>query len=93
MSQEIKIHHRKSLSLFSNAMENKLRQNDWKGGWEQLSVSYLIKRLSDEVEELKSAIKTNDIKQISLESVDVANFAMMIFDNCSKILEVLEAKR
>ena len=56
------------------AMEGKLRENDHKGGWENCKESYLTNRLYEEIEEF---FDTKDVNEL----IDVANFAMMIWDN------------
>lgn len=67
---------------FTRIMEKVLRDNDFKGGWENCSNSYLIAKLNGEVDELKAAIwKDLDTRTIIQEAADVANVAMMIADN------------
>ena len=62
---------------FAEAMEDKLRINDSKGGWLECDLTYLKERLEDEVGELLRADTDEDICD---ECCDVANFAMMIYD-------------
>lgn len=63
-------------------MLGKLNENIEKGGWEQISIQELYCRLLDEVEELGDAIRTGGYSgYMPDEAIDVANFAMMIFDN------------
>lgn len=63
---------------FAKAMEKKLKENDHKGGWKDCDISYLNHSLNEEVSELQSAILEEGY--ITDECVDIANFAMMIFD-------------
>lgn len=64
---------------FANDMEEILCIYDNKSYWSQVDISYLLGCLRDQVEKLDNAIATKtDIKN---EAVDVANFAMMIWDN------------
>ncbi len=90
---------RSSVRVFSLLMEDKLRQNDHKGGWQGCTAEYLKKRLLDEAMELVDAVDTtgfyipgamlgmDDIKRLGREAADVANFAMMIADNCGALVE------
>ncbi len=76
------IRRRKALLWFGKKMEEALRWNDYKGGWENCSNEYLIAKLNEEVDELKQAIwmgKSGDM--IMQEAADVANIAMMLADN------------
>jgi NTP pyrophosphatase (non-canonical NTP hydrolase) len=80
-----------SIKKFAEAMQAKLNKNehkkcsvmnnDQKGRqWKHCSYDWLLFRLRQEVMELEEAYMKNheDIKE---EAVDVANFAMMFFDN------------
>jgi len=72
---------RPAVAAFAMAMELKLRRNDHKKHWRECSIEYLLKRLGDEVEELRMVIEANGSAGTVLgEAVDVANFAMMIAD-------------
>ncbi len=63
-------------------MIDTLNDNIHKGGWEQMSIQELYYRLLDEVDELGREIASDEYNScISDEAIDVANFAMMIFDN------------
>lgn len=87
------MHPREEVLWFAAKMEKELRENDHKGGWEDCTYEYLLKRLRDEYAELKHkldrlqypvipAMTQNDYielrKQIVSEAADVANFSMMI---------------
>ena len=76
---------------FTEEREKKLAANDHKGGWEDEDVSWLFKRLEEEVKELGRVLDKADaifsncpdtefIPEIISEAADVANFAMMIAD-------------
>lgn len=69
---------RKEVVEFSKQMENKLKKNDYKGGWSNLSAEYLLMLLKKEVSELEAAIQSQSDTDIISECADVANFAMMI---------------
>lgn len=74
---------------FAVAMEKVLRRNDYKGGWVDCSYAYLITCLEDEVKELRSAYcKRRDVfSTMHEEAIDVANFAMMIYDKWNHDLD------
>ena len=74
---------RNEVKSFALLMETKLRKNDYKGGWEKESFTYLFGRLDDEMKELNRAVASakTDYNRITDELVDVANFCMMISDN------------
>ena len=85
---------RPEVQIFAEAMERKLRQNDHKGGWENMPLGWLRGRLGEETKELDVSITAyideieccGDLSKprqaILLECADVANFAMMIAANC-----------
>ena len=76
---------RKSVMKHAERMEERLQANDHKGGWAvaQCSLTYLIRHLRDEVDELESALfDEGDPVQ---EAADVANFAMMIADRLDDV--------
>lgn len=85
---------RQPLIWFADKMEEKLKKNDHKGGWDNCEIGWLIKRLEEETEELKNHywkfthengrsagegfIIPSETVDIINECADVANFAMMI---------------
>jgi NTP pyrophosphatase (non-canonical NTP hydrolase) len=72
---------RPEVAAFALAMEDKLRQNDHKGGWDDCSKQYMAMRLTQEREELRDAIARGaPPEEILKEAADVANFAMMVAD-------------
>ncbi|KKM77602.1 hypothetical protein LCGC14_1368420 [marine sediment metagenome] len=73
-----KVRARKSLAQFTRYMEVRLRENDYKKGWRDMSREELLTRLLEEIIELATARTDEDRTK---ECCDVANFAMMIFDN------------
>lgn len=76
---------RKPVEEFARAMEAKLRKNDHKKHWSECGIDYLMYRLRGELMELESAIiGGRNYDDICDECVDVANFAMFVFDNLSK---------
>lgn len=69
---------RQSVATFAQAMEEKLRENDHKGGWEDCTMQYLSMRLTQEREELRKAVERGNPEEVLREAADVANFCMMI---------------
>lgn len=69
---------RHELRTFAQCMETKLKQNDHKGGWENLTYAELFDKLRGEVDELEAAIAAEPTLNVVFEAADVANFAMMI---------------
>ncbi len=82
---------RMDVQRFAIAMEEKLRANDHKGGWEEEPPADLYEHLQEEVEELGEAIgygitgQCDDRKLILAEAADVANMAMMVADVCGAL--------
>lgn len=78
---------RAQVQRFALAMEAELRANDHKGGWHACTLSWLLRRLRVEVNELERAIKHKQRvgAEVLSEAADVANFAMMIADNCGAL--------
>ncbi len=76
---------REPVRWFAKQMEETLRRNDHKGGWETCGPEYLIVRLHEELHELTQAIhRSGSYSWIISEATDVANFAMMIADLARK---------
>jgi NTP pyrophosphatase (non-canonical NTP hydrolase) len=88
---------RPSLQRFAELMEKTLRENDHKGGWENMSTSSIMRRIDEELGELKDARIIMEhaaftrsttfaarCRQVAKEAADVANFAMMLADNVTK---------
>lgn len=73
---------RPEVMRFAEAMEKKLKKNDYKGGWKKMGHYELCARIYSELDELISE-ESNGGKK--LEAVDIANFAMMIFDNLTEM--------
>ena len=83
MSEE-KMIPRRSLLSFSEYMEIKLRENDWKGGWEGKSTIWMFKHLLEEAGELAEALTEGSPEEIIREAADVGNFAMMIAEKMER---------
>lgn len=90
MSDEKKItlaECRPEVQRFALLMEQKLRENDHKGGWQRDRWRDLSRRLDEEHGELRavaagcSADASAERRgEVAREAADVANFAMMIAD-------------
>ena len=70
-----------ALARFQAVMLEKLLVNSHKGGWAELSPSWLLQRIKGELGELREAVAGGDLNEIVREAADVANFAMFIADN------------
>lgn len=97
MKPELKIELRPELAAFATHMEQVLRNNDHKGGWEHLNLCALSLYVEKELHELNAAIHRFHkdcnpdnveglLHAIQLEACDLANYAMMLHDNVNKIL-------
>jgi len=79
---------RPSLLRFALHMEAQLRANDHKRGWQEDDFADLFARLEEESEELgdivlkEAGLWQSGDPRVLKEAADVANFAMMIADNC-----------
>ena len=81
---------RPAVRLFAEAMEKILRENDHKSGWgfRDCSNHYLLCRLIGEVGELFSkSSRATDYYVDTKELVDVANFAMMLWNRAEGTLK------
>lgn len=88
---------------FAEAMEVELKENDYKGGWKNCELSFLVEKLAEETEELievserlkglecNQFITKEELKgqreRILSEAADVGNIAMMIADICGALQE------
>ena len=75
-----------SLEWFKGQMEQKLRENEHKGGREHEPYGRLHYLLQGEIDELTDEIFAwpPNYNAIIMEAADVANFAMMIADNARR---------
>ena len=73
---------RSEVQVFAEEMEKVLAANDHKPGWKLKGVAYLLGCLLAEVAELKEALSHFTEEEVLRETIDVANFAMMIADVC-----------
>ena len=85
---------RREVLRFTDAMESILQKNDYKGGWQDCNIQFLRARLIEELGEYFARVAINieyeatkplDRRDKELEQkelVDIANFAMMLWDRC-----------
>ena len=83
---------RREVLRFTDEMERVLQKNDYKGGWQDCKIEYLRARLIEELGEYFARVAINidyestkplDARDKELERkelVDIANFAMMLWD-------------
>lgn len=78
------LHLRPEVEWFARAMEQKLRDNEHKGGWINDKPRKLFARLLEEVKELEEELAkfsmAGKADGVLAEAADVGNFAMMIAD-------------
>ena len=70
---------------FASEMERVLKENDSKGGWQDCDIKYLQARLVEELGEYfamvaKGSPSCYQTYQFRNELLDIANFAMMLWD-------------
>ncbi len=75
---------RPPLVQFASAMEAKLRKNDHKGGWRNDPIEALRRLMMIEIEEYNVAREFYGSEAARSELVDIANFAMMLWDRYSR---------
>lgn len=81
------VNARWQVRAFAESMEEILKKNDYKGGWQSCSKEYLRNRLVEEMGEyfglIAKDIDSRDIRPRELEQkelLDMANFCMMLWD-------------
>jgi hypothetical protein len=86
---------RESVVWFSQQMEAQLKENDYKGGWDNCTIEYLYSRTWDELIELADILKVPDVDHARAikQCADTANFLMMLADLMRKQMEELENAR
>ena len=71
---------RRIVFALEKRMLRKLRKNAHKPHWATESLDYLLKRLEEEVQELRDACVQGTADEIGDEAADVANIVAMITD-------------
>ena len=67
------------VQVFAEAMEEKLRKNDHRGGWNADDYEYIWRQLHEHVGKLTFRIGTDRTRTLS-DAADVANLAMILCD-------------
>ncbi len=82
-----KRNYEKLLKAGNQAQLVKLKMNEEKGGWNNLSFGQLFVMLQEELNELEKEIDNHhqDTDLIRLEAADIANYAHMIIQKCDKV--------
>ena len=83
---------RQALARFVDQMELKLRKNDHKKNWREKPLQALIALMLLEVEEFKVAYEHFAVEEARPELVDIANFAMIVWDRLSMLEPTINAK-
>lgn len=73
------------LREFAGEMELKLRKNDHKRGWRELPIEALFRQFLLEVEEFKVADEFLSVAEARKETLDLANFALILWDRLSML--------
>lgn len=79
------VQRRSALETFANAMEIKLRKNDHKQNWREKPIEALVALMLLEVREFEVAFEHFTVGEAKLETPDIANFAMIVFDRLSML--------
>jgi hypothetical protein len=73
---------RRPVAILAILIEYKLRKNDHKQSWRELSFEYLLKRMYEEYVELNDSMTGGgEPLDSAFECVDVAAFSAMVIDN------------
>ncbi len=80
MTESMRIEIRPQVQAFAEAMEEVLRKNDHKGGWENCEIDYLNWRLTQEFGGYFANYDKMTPEQKRKELVDISNFCMMLWD-------------
>ena len=82
---------RESVKWFTEQMERKLQEHDDRNGWDNCQIGWLMKRIREELEEVRvawvEARLGSEWQSVIDEAADVANFAMMIADNARQEMD------
>lgn len=85
---------RPEVKRFAILMEQILRDNDYKGGWENMRLTELSERLLEEVDELEDLLARRLLDgnpvtdaELAKEIADIGNFCMMLADNMGVLPE------
>lgn len=79
------VSRREALVKFVDQMEIKLRRNEHKTNWRDQPIEALFRLLMLEIEEFRVADEFFSVAEARNELVDVANFALILFDRLGMI--------
>src|SRR5262245_32800881 len=72
--------HRPVLVKFADMMEEVLRRHDTKRTWRERPIPALVRLLELEIEEFRVAFDYFEAGEARKEAVDIANFALFVWD-------------
>ena len=76
---------RPEVEWFATEMEKRLLENDWKEGWEDCNVEYLLGRAEANLNLIHTVMIDNNSPSLKVFAIkccaDCANFCMMVADN------------
>jgi hypothetical protein len=76
-----------SVQKFSEDMERKLELNKHKGHWRGCPILHFRQKIIQKVGRLGTEIVRKNTESVKDECVHIANFAMMIYENCEVEIE------
>jgi hypothetical protein len=88
----IEMELRPVVRVFAEAMEEKLRKNDHRGGWDVDDYEYIWRQLHEHLGKLTHHVYT-DRARILPDAADVANLAMILCDILGVLPETAIATR
>lgn len=71
---------RPELEHFANLMEEKLKKNDYKGGWKDEPPTYLKLCIKNAFNEFLNEYQDGSVDSVIDECIDMANYCMMLVD-------------
>lgn len=77
---------RPEVQVFAQALEARLRRNDHKGGWREMTVQECLSREQDEAEELEQELLQSppDLRNVRREIEDRVNFLFFAWHNAEE---------
>lgn len=82
---------RQEVQDFAIALELRLRKNDHKGGWQDMTPTECLSRAYDEMHELWKAVGPNyrkaDPRALKHEAEDAANFLLFLWHNSDRFCD------
>lgn len=80
--EELKIDDvRPEVKKFAIAMEKRLRENDFKGGWNEEKPEYFVNKIIKHLRRLNNDVIYIDLHYSKIECINVSNYCMMLYDN------------